>query len=152
MRAVQLSETCTDIRVLDFIQHLAVALWLWPKLPTRRQFLHSPVANSADITSLFIQCFQHKLCTRQSPRLSLVSTRAQGRGEQAARAAKKPLKAAEQTSLFQGLANAQGSLNDSNVSWTTFLGLSLLAGVTFASFIQVSHNNPNLPVSILSMF
>jgi len=73
--------------------------------------------------------------------------RAQGRGEQAARAAKKPVKAVEQTSLFQGLAEAQGQLNASNVSWTTFLGLALLAGVTFGSFIQVSHNNPNLPVS-----
>jgi len=73
--------------------------------------------------------------------------RAQGRGEQAARASKKPVKAVEQTSLFQGLAEAQGQLNASNMSWTTFLGLALLAGVTFGSFIQVSHNNPNLPVS-----
>ncbi len=71
-----------------------------------------------------------------------------GRGEQAARAAKKPVKAAEQTSLFQGLAAAQGQLNDSSVSWTKFLGLALLAGVTFGSLIQVSHNNPNLPVGL----
>lgn len=76
-----------------------------------------------------------------------VVTNAQGRGQQAANAAKKPVKAAQQTSLFQGLAQAQGQLNDSNVSWTTFLGLALLAGVTFGSVIQVSHNNPNLPVS-----
>ena len=74
-------------------------------------------------------------------------TNAQGRGQQAANAAKKPVKAAQQTSIFQGLAQAQGQLNDSNVSWTTFLGLALLAGVTFGSVIQVSHNNPNLPVS-----
>ncbi|KAL3147371.1 hypothetical protein ABBQ32_002851 [Trebouxia sp. C0010 RCD-2024] len=83
---------------------------------------------------------------RTSPKSKPAVTRAQGRGQQAANAAKKPVKAAQQTSLFQGLAEAQSQLNDSNVSWKTFLGLSLLAGVTFGSFIQVSHNNPNLPV------
>lgn len=76
-----------------------------------------------------------------------VVTSAQGRGQQAANAAKKPVKAAQQTSLFQGLAQAQGQLNDSDVSWNTFLGVCLVAGVTFGSFIQVTHNNPNLPVS-----
>ncbi|DBB05397.1 hypothetical protein WJX82_006207 [Trebouxia sp. C0006] len=91
-----------------------------------------------------LQCFKHRAYSAQLSKPSVV--RAQGRGEQAARAAKKPVKAVEQTSLFQGLAEAQGQLNASNVSWTTFLGLALLAGVTFGSFIQVSHNNPNLPV------
>ena len=91
--------------------------------------------------------------SRQSPQLRPQVTRAQGRGDQAAQAAKKPVKAAQQTGLFQGLAAAQGRLNDSNVSWTTFLGLGLLAGVTFGSVIQISHNNPNLPVSFfLSLF
>ena len=93
---------------------------------------------------------QGQLCRpRQSAHFRPQVTRAQGRGDQAAQAAKKPVKAAQQTGLFQGLAAAQGRLNDSNVSWTTFLGLGLLAGVTFGSVIQISHNNPNLPVSFL---
>ena len=95
---------------------------------------------------MLLQCFQRKASQVFKSRQGSTVTQAQGRGEQAARAAKKPVKAVQQTSLFQGLADAQANLNDSNVSWTTFFGLSLLAGVTFASVIQVSHNNPNLPV------
>lgn len=71
---------------------------------------------------------------------------AQRPSKKAANLAKKPAKAVKQTSLFQGLAAAQGRLNDSEVSWAAFLGWGLFAGVTFGSFIQVAHNNPNLPV------
>ena len=76
---------------------------------------------------------------------------AQQRSQKAANVAKKPVKAVKQTSLFQGLADAQGRLNGSEVSWAAFLGWGLVAGVTFGSFIQISHNNPNLPVWACSL-
>lgn len=89
-------------------------------------------------------CFTARQVSRARPQVA----QAMRRTDQAAEAAKRPVKAAQQTGLLQGLAAAQGRLNDSNVSWTTFLGLALLAGVTFGSVIQVSHNNPNLPVRL----
>ena len=94
------------------------------------------------------RCLQCVLRTRSRSLLNRGVFCAQKRSQQAAQAAQRPVNSVQQSGLFQDLAAAQGRLNDSDVSWKAFLGWALFAGVTFGSFIQVMHNNPNLPVRI----
>jgi len=53
----------------------------------------------------------------------------------------------QQTGIWQRLATAQQNLNQRDqVSWSKVLGVSLFTGVTFGTFVQVSHNNGFLPM------
>jgi hypothetical protein len=55
--------------------------------------------------------------------------------------------AVQQQGWWQRISEAQQKLNQRDqVSWTKVLGWSLFTGVTWGTFVQVSHNNGFLPV------